>query len=93
MLFACTGSLLTLHSFKQIDSHQSELGKLLMQEIGCQSQHILDFDLHLADTQPAASIQKCYCLHTYRCTGMFLKIVHCMITIDQDQIINNKRIM
>ncbi|XP_073237193.1 aspartyl aminopeptidase-like [Porites lutea] len=37
----------------RIDSHQSELGRLLMQEIGCQAQHILDFDLHLADTQPA----------------------------------------
>lgn len=61
MQFTCNGSLLTLHSFKQIDSHQSELGRLLVQEIGCQPQHILDFDLHLADTQPAASIQKCYC--------------------------------
>lgn len=37
----------------RIDSHQSELGRLLVQEIGCQPQHILDFDLHLADTQPA----------------------------------------
>ena len=64
MQFTCTGSLM-LHSFKQIDSHQPVLGRLLIQEIGCQPQHILDFDLHLADTQPAASIQKFYCLHIY----------------------------
>ncbi|XP_015771930.1 PREDICTED: aspartyl aminopeptidase-like [Acropora digitifera] len=35
------------------DFHQSELMKLLSQEIGCDLQQILDFDLHLADTQPA----------------------------------------
>lgn len=35
------------------DFHQSGLIKLLSQETGCESQQILDFDLHLADTQPA----------------------------------------
>ncbi|XP_074617587.1 aspartyl aminopeptidase-like isoform X1 [Acropora palmata] len=35
------------------DFHHSELIKLLSQEIGCDLQQILDFDLHLADTQPA----------------------------------------
>jgi len=37
----------------QSNSHQSGLVKLLTQETGCEPQHILDFDLHLADTQPA----------------------------------------
>ncbi|KAJ7376093.1 hypothetical protein OS493_036856 [Desmophyllum pertusum] len=35
------------------DSHQSVLIKLLTEEISCEKEHILDFDLHLADTQPA----------------------------------------
>jgi len=39
----------------QSDFHQSELMKLLSQEIGCDLQQTLDFDLHLADTQPAVS--------------------------------------
>ncbi|KAL9966157.1 hypothetical protein ACROYT_G024183 [Oculina patagonica] len=35
------------------DCHQSVLMKLLTEEISCEKQNILDFDLHLADTQPA----------------------------------------
>ncbi|XP_015771929.1 PREDICTED: aspartyl aminopeptidase-like [Acropora digitifera] len=38
---------------EESDFHHSELIKLLSQEIGCDLQQILDFDLHLADTQPA----------------------------------------
>ena len=42
-------------SFLQSDCHQSVLMKLLTEEIGCEKQNILDFDLHLADNQPAVS--------------------------------------
>ena len=49
-------SLLLLQS----DFHQLELIKLLSQEIGCDSQQILDFDLHLADTQPAVRDNKAW---------------------------------
>ena len=49
-------SLLLLQS----DFHHSELIKLLSQEIGCDLQQILDFDLHLADTQPAVSDMKAW---------------------------------
>lgn len=41
--------------FLQSDCHQSVLMKLLTEEISCEKQNILDFDLHLADTQPAVS--------------------------------------
>lgn len=35
------------------NSHQSTLVKLLTEELKCEQDHIIDFDLHLADTQPA----------------------------------------
>ncbi|RMX55540.1 hypothetical protein pdam_00024955, partial [Pocillopora damicornis] len=39
------------------NSHQSTLIKLLTDELKCEQEQIMDFDLHLADSQPAGLIQ------------------------------------